>query len=122
MDLRGVIDTYFAAMRLGPDGAQDMLALFTENAVYVEPFTGQSEPAVGIDEIRDRLRVGWEAPLPEMELDVLEIEILGATARSRWECRSPALPDDMQGEDRYWFEDGKIARLEVILLHDPSER
>lgn len=111
-----LISTYFAAMRRGASAEEEMMALFAEDAVYIEPFTGSSEPAVGKLAVRARLRAGWEAPLEDLELDVLEVEVDGPSARTRWECRSSSLPGPIQGEDRYEIRDGKITRLEVRLL------
>ena len=118
MSDRELIDRYFAAMRRGAAAEEEMMALFADDAVYVEPFTDAAGPAVGREAVRARLRLGWEYPLPDMELDVLEVEIDGPVARSRWECRSPALPAPVHGEDRYEIRDGKITRLEVRLLDE----
>ena len=115
MTSRRVIETYFAAMRRGAAAEDELVGLFSETAVYVEPFSGEP-PAVGIDEIRSRLRQGWEEPLPEMELDVLEVEVDGKHSRSVWECRSPALPGPVRGEDSYEIVGGRITRLEVRIL------
>lgn len=115
-----VIDRYFAAMRRGAAAEDELLALFTDDAVYDEPFSGQ-EPAEGIDAIRHRLRNGWETPLPDLELDVIEVEVGASSARSRWECRSPGLPGPVQGEDRYEFRAGRLSRLEVRFLPDASD-
>ena len=114
MPAEGVIAQYFAAMRRGAEAEDELVALFHPDAVYTEPFITDT-PAVGIDEIRARFRKGWEQPLPDMELDVLSIEVDGPTARSRWECRSPALPGPVRGEDHYQIRDGRIARLDVTI-------
>lgn len=106
---------YYAAMRVGGEAEEQMMALFGDDAVFDEPFSGLDEPAVGRDEIRDRLRAGWASPLPDMQLDVLTVTIDGATARCTWECRSPAFPAPVRGEDRYEFRDGRISRLEVSI-------
>ncbi len=116
-DQHAVIDRYFAAMRRGPSAEDEMMALFTDDAVYDEPFSGQG-PAIGRDAIRQRLRLGWETPLPDLELDVIGLEIRGSTASARWECRSPGLPGPVTGEDRYEFQDGRINRLEVRFIDD----
>jgi ketosteroid isomerase-like protein len=116
MPYRDLIDRYFAAMRRGAAAEDEMMALFADDAVYIEPFTDVADPAVGKEAVRARLRRGWEHPLPDLELDVLEIEVDGQLARSRWECRSPALPGPVHGEDHYEIRDGKITRLEVRLL------
>lgn len=115
MEPEQIVDRYFAAMRRGAEAEEQMLALFAADAVYAEPFSGE-EPAEGIDAIRARLRQGWETPLPDMELDVLELEVTGGQARSVWECRSPGLPGPVRGEDRYEITDGRITRLDVRFL------
>lgn len=114
---RETVDRYFAAMRRGAVAEDDMLALFAVDAIYAEPFSGEA-PAAGIEAIGRRLRRGWEHPLPDLELDVLELEVSGGSARSRWECRSSGLPGPVQGEDRYQISDGRITRLEVRFLPD----
>ena len=102
-------------MRRGGDAETEMHALFTDDAVYDEPFSGADAPAVGIDAIRDRRREGWAEPLPDMELDVLSIEISGGRAVSRWECRSPVFPAPVRGTDEIEFRDGRIAALRVTI-------
>jgi hypothetical protein len=114
MDDADLIHRYFAAMRRGAEAEEEMMGLFADNATYVEPFTS-AEPAVGIEQIRNRLRAGWATPLPDLELDVLSLEVDGSTGRATWECRSPALPSPVRGEDLYEIHDGKIVRLEVRL-------
>lgn len=113
--LHEVVQAYFAAMRQGGQAEAEMLALFTHDAVYDEPFSGASEPAIGIDAIGDRLRAGWEHPLPDMELDVLTIDVSANQALSRWECRSPVFPAPVRGCDAYEFRDGRIASLRVTI-------
>ncbi len=115
MTVENVINRYFAAMRRGADGGRELFELFAEDAVYIEPFTGEG-PAVGIEAIRRRFALGWENDLPDLELDVLELQVEGPTASTRWECRSPGLPGPVQGEDRYEMADGLIVRLEVRIL------
>jgi hypothetical protein len=116
MNERDLVETYFAAMRRGAEAEDDMMALFADDAVYVEPFSGVERESVGRDAIRATLRDGWANPLPDMTIDVHEIEITATGARSRWTCTSPALPGPASGEDRYTIEDGKITRLEVRFL------
>lgn len=115
MDDRELVARYFEAMRRGSEAEDDLIALFHADAVYIEPFS-EDGPAVGLDAIRERFRRGWETPLPELELEVVEVAIEGFEARSRWECRSPALPAPVHGEDRYEIRDGLIVRLEVRML------
>lgn len=115
MSNRDLIERYFSAMRRGAAAEEDLVALFAEDAVYIEPFIGES-PARGIDEIRERFRLGWQEPLPDLELDVMSVDVDGQIGRSTWECRSPALPGPVRGEDVYEIRDGKIVSLEVRIL------
>lgn len=117
IDGEEVVRSYFLAMRRGADGGPELFDLFTDDAVYIEPFT-ELGPAVGIEAIRDRFRQGWEPGLNDMELDILSMEIDGTTASAKWECRSPSLPGPVRGVDDYELLDGKIARLEVRILDD----
>jgi len=110
-----LVHRYFGAMRRGAAGEAAMRDVLHPAVVYVEPFSGLGTPAIGREATLDRLRAGWAEPLPEMELDVLTVEVVGETARSTWECRSPALPGPVRGEDRYRFADGRIVSLEVVI-------
>ena len=112
-DEHEVVEAYFGAMRRGAAAEDEMMALFTDDAVYDEPFSGEAQPAVGAAAVRSRLRAGWAVPLPDMELDVLSVEVTGRRARSQWECRSSALPGPVRGTDEYEFRDGRIASLRV---------
>ena len=95
MDNKSLIERYFSAMRRGAHAEDELIELFADDAVYIEPFT-DTTPAVGVEQIRDRLRRGW-----------------GSEATARWVCRSPALPGPIEGVDRYRIEEGRITRLEV---------
>lgn len=114
-DQRELVDQYFAAMRRGAVAEQDLLALFTDDAIYDEPFSGLNTPARGRDEVRTRLSSGWQTPLPDLRLDVISVTIEGSTATSRWECRSSAFPAPVRGTDHYVFVGGKIAQLRVTI-------
>ena len=118
-DHRTSVDRYFSAMRRGAAAEDDLLALFADDAVYEEPFSGSSEPAVGRESIRARLRDGWETPLPELQLDVLSVQVDGHAARATWECRSTAFPAPVRGVDEYEFRGGLITRLVVRFTDRP---
>ncbi len=113
------IGRYFAAMRRGAAGEGDLMSLFAKDATYIEPFSGNPEPAIGHEQIRDRLRAGWDNPLPDLELDVLTMEIVASHAKSSWECRSSSFPQPVRGSDSYTFNAfGAIQRLEVRIDGD----
>jgi ketosteroid isomerase-like protein len=117
-DAATTVERYFAAMRQGRTAEVDMMALFSDDIVYVEPFSGDADPAVGKAAVLARLRRGWEAPLPDMELDVRSVDVQGATATSTWECRSSAFPAPVTGRDSYEFDgEGLISRLHVEIVN-----
>lgn len=118
---RDVIERYFAAMRRGAAAEGDMMALFADDAVYVEPFTGETEPWVGKEAVRTALRRGWAQPLPDLELEVRRIDISGSEATAEWVCTSPALPGPVTGKDEYTIADGKITRLVVQIVGSPPD-
>lgn len=115
---RDLIERYFTAMRRGATAEEDMMALFSEDAVYVEPFTGEGRPWIGKESVRAALRRGWEEPLPDIELVVNRIDIRDGEATADWVCTSPALPGPITGRDNYTIADGKITRLEVRIVDD----
>ena len=117
---RALIERYFAAMRRGAAAEDELMDLFGDDSVYVEPFTGEEEPWVGKDAIRQALRKGWETPLPDLELTVERIEIRDGKAVADWVCTSPALPGPIEGRDRYTIVNGKIVRLEVAIRDEPT--
>ena len=117
---RDLIERYFAAMRRGAAAEEEMMALFADDAVYIEPFTGEAAPWVGKESVRAALRRGWEQPLPDLELAVRRIEIRDGGATAEWVCTSPALPGPVVGHDEYTISDGKIVRLEVKIADQES--
>ncbi len=117
---RDLIERYFAAMRRGAAAEEEMMELFSEDVVYIEPFTGEAEPWVGKDAVRTALRQGWEQPLPDLELEVRRIDISGSQATADWVCTSPALPGPVAGKDEYTIVAGKITRLVVRLVAAPD--
>lgn len=119
-DNRTVVERYFSAMRRGASAEGDMMDLFADDAVYIEPFTGDGTPWIGKGPILEALRRGWEEPLPDMELLVERVEIREGGASSTWICRSPALPAPVHGRDEYTIAGGKITRLEVRIVDPPS--
>lgn len=116
MSADDLLAEYYAAMRIGADAEEQMMALFTPDAVYSDPFGESAEPVVGVAAIRERLRAGWSFNPPDLELEVLTVDIDGDRASSTWECRSESFPGPMRGRDEYRFRDGRIAELHVRLV------
>jgi hypothetical protein len=56
------LERYFAAMRAGPDGIEDLVAPFTDDAEYIEPFSGQARVHRGRVAIEAMLRQSQANP------------------------------------------------------------
>jgi len=120
MEHEELVLQYYAAMRRGLGAEADMLALFTDDAVYSDPFGPDEEIAIGRAAIGDRLHNGWQHRPPDLEIDVLTVNVEGDRADSTWECRSTVFGDPVRGHDEYRFREGRIAELHVRLDHgDP---
>lgn len=116
---RIVVDRYFQAMRAGSAAEEDLMALFRDDAVYTEPFTGRSRTHQGLDAIRRCFREAWLSPPEDLELRVDRVDLDGERVEARWTCTSPVFPAPVKGRDAYLIQDGKIARLEVTLVGAP---
>jgi hypothetical protein len=112
---RKTVESLFKAMQMGPPGEDAMMALFDENAVFIEPFSGQVQTHTGKGAIRASFRQMWQDPLPDLRLSLDQVELDGDTLRAEWTCVSPALPAPMRGFDLFRIRAGKILRLEIIV-------
>ena len=111
-----IIGRFFTAMQAGAASEAQMMALFAEDAVYVEPFTGKPATHAGKRAIRAALEVGWRHPLPEMTIDIDTVEVDGDRVTASWTCRSPSLPGGFgHGVNVFHLRDGMITRLETRL-------
>lgn len=87
-----LVERYFRAMQRGPEGEEELVALFAEDAVYVEPFSGDQAPHVGRAEIQAWLHASWDHSPPELTLRVDRVRVDGDQVEAAWTCTSPALP------------------------------
>jgi ketosteroid isomerase-like protein len=108
-----LVERYFRAMQRGQEGEEELVALFAEDAVYVEPFSDEQAPHVGRAEIQVWLHASWDRSPPELTLRVDRVRVDGDLVEADWTCTSPALPAPIEGVDRYTIRDGRIARLET---------
>lgn len=105
-------------MQRGPEGEDELVALFAEDAVYIEPFSGQQH--VGRDAIRGWLRASWRDQPPGIRLTVERLEVLEQVVEVSWSCESDAFARPARGRDRFTIHDGQIARLESRLTESPE--
>ncbi|MEZ4321647.1 MAG: nuclear transport factor 2 family protein [Myxococcota bacterium] len=116
-----LVQRYYDAMRAGPDGHEALVALFAEDAVYVEPFSGVSRTHRGHAGIREMLRTSQADAPPDLVLMVHRIEVDADGVIADWSCASPVFPVPVHGTDRYVLVNGRIARLETRFQGDPPE-
>jgi hypothetical protein len=116
------IANFFTAMQAGRTAAADLEAAFAEDALYIEPFTGEVRRHTGRAAILKAMALGWEMPLPDMRIRIDHAETRGVEIRVRWTCTSPGLPGGKgSGINRFRMRpDGLIAELETTLLTESA--
>lgn len=117
-----VIENSSRAMQLGPLGEATILSLFTDDAVWVEPYTGRRRTHEGKEAIRAALRQMWLQPSPPgFAISTDRIHAEGTDVRVDWTCRSEAIPLLMRGYSLYTISaDNRIARLELFITEAPG--
>ena len=116
---RATVEGYYQAMRLGAAGATTLARLFTEDAVYIEPFSGGDggpRTHTGRNVIAEFFRDSMNHRPPDMVVTMNRIDAEGQRVRAEWTCTASVLAEPMRGVDLYTLRDGKIARLETTLL------
>jgi ketosteroid isomerase-like protein len=117
---RATVEGYFAWMQAGPRGLEDLVGLFEDDAVYVEPFTGQPQAHTGKAEIRAFFERALQQDLAKARLTLDRLDIDGSRLRSEWTCELPMMPGPMRGFDLLSMRDGRIVRLETTVTEFPS--
>jgi ketosteroid isomerase-like protein len=118
---RELIERYFRAMRTGSIASDEILDLFAEDAVYVEPFSGAPMEHVGKQDIRRSFVESRKQTPPDMTLTLDELNVERDCIRSVWTCMSPAFPQSMRGQDVWTIRDGMIHRLETSFVEGEAE-
>ncbi len=115
MTERGLVETYYRAMEAGSREAMD--ALFTDDAVYLEPFSkgGEMTTHAGRSEIVGWLNASFEAGNKGVTITLDRLDVDGDSIVAEWTCVGPMLPGPMKGHDRYTVRERRIARLETRL-------
>jgi SnoaL-like domain len=110
------ITNFLTAMQAGRVGGEAMAALFSPNAIYVEPFSGEVQRHEGRDAIMIAMSRGWDEPLPNMRIAIEKADTKGDVIKIQWTCFSPALAGGKgKGTNIYRMKDGLIVELETIL-------
>jgi hypothetical protein len=116
---RSTVERYLAAMQAGANSLDDLIGLFDDQAVYVEPFTGQPQVHTGKAEIRAFFQQALESNMKGARLTLDRLDIDGGRLRSEWTCQLPIFTKPMRGFDLLSLVDGRIVRLETTVTEFP---
>jgi ketosteroid isomerase-like protein len=119
---RTIVERYLAAMQAGQTGLDDLVGLFSDDAVYVEPFGGQPQVHSGKSEIRAFFAVALAQHLHGVRLTLDRLDIDGGRLRSEWTCHLPMFGAPMRGFDLLTLQDGRIVHLETTVTEFPPIR
>jgi SnoaL-like domain len=116
MNLPTTIANFMTAMQAGKAGRATLEAVFTEDAVYIEPFSGTVMRHEGRPDVIAAIAKGWESPLPDVHIRIDHVAARAADILLSWTCFSPALPGGQGlGTNRYIMREDRIALLETTL-------
>lgn len=121
MNDHDIVEHYFQAMRTGAIANDEILDLFADDAVYVEPFSGVRLVHVGKDAIRQSFVESQVNAPPDMTLTLDQVDVECNRIRSVWTCTSPAFAHPMRGQDLWTIRGGKIYQLETSFLQMDSD-
>lgn len=115
------VSNFFLAMQAGKAGADRLRACFAPDAVYEEPFTGETRRHQGQDAIMSAMSLGWEPkPMPDMHIRIDQVTTKSGAVLVNWTCFSPAIPGGKgAGQNRYILKDGLIEEL-ITTLEGPE--
>lgn len=117
---RALVERYLALMQAGPKNIDDLVALFDEEAIYIEPFAGQPQTHSGKAAIRAFYEVALAQHLNGVRLTLDRLDIDEGRLRSEWTCHLSGMPTPMRGFDLLDLRDGRIVRLETTVTEFPT--
>jgi ketosteroid isomerase-like protein len=110
------VSNFFLSMQAGKPGAAALEACFAEDAVYEEPFTGETRRHEGRAAIIKTMALGWEMPMLDTRIEVLGAQVVDGEVQVDWACYSPSIPGGRgSGKNRFTLKDGVITRLITTL-------
>jgi len=118
---RQVIQQMSEAMQAGEPAKETLVGLFTEDAVFIEPFSGAPQTHNGIEAIRARTYEMVQQPRPpDFTLKVDQVTTEDGELVAYWTCTSAAMPGPMKGRDQLKIREGRIAFLKIEILAMPG--
>ncbi len=117
-----VIEDSARAMQAGPAGEAAIMSMFTDDAVWVEPYTGQRRTHSGKEAIRGALKEMWTRPSPPgFAISTDRIDAEGRNIKVQWTCSCTGFPNMMRGYSLYTVgAANKIERLELFITEAPA--
>jgi hypothetical protein len=110
------ISNFFLAMQAGEVGAGALEACFAEEAIYEEPFTGESRTHKGRAAIMQAMAIGWELPVANARISIDKVAAADGEVLIDWTCVSPSLPGGQgSGLNRFVLRNGLIESLITTL-------
>ena len=119
---RKIVEDLCRAMQTGPSAFAELLALFADDGVLVEPFTGRMQTHTGKQAIRASLEQMAQNRAPDLTLTLDRVDMDGSAVRAEWTCTSKVMPGPMRGYDLFTIRSGKISRLEIVITEMPAMR
>lgn len=113
------ITNFFLAMQAGPHGLDLLRSMFAEDATYSEPFSGQSEPHRGAEDIVAAFSASRSDAFDDAVINLGTVEVDGETITVRWTCISQAIPGGRgSGTNVFQLKNGLIVSLVTTLDMD----
>lgn len=113
------ITNFFLAMQAGPSGLGLLMELFTDDAVYEEPFSGQSGPHRGPKAIAAAFNASRSDAFNDAVITLGDVAVLDEVISVNWTCISEAIPGGRgSGKNEFQIRDGKICSLKTTLDMD----
>lgn len=110
------ITNFFLAMQSGPHGLELLGTLFTDDAEYSEPFSGQTAPHKGREAILRAFDSSRSDAFDDAVITLSTVTVEGDTITVGWTCISQAIPGGRgSGTNVFLMADGKIASLTTTL-------
>jgi len=107
-------------MQRGADGEDALLALFHDDAEYIESFGGQRCEHHGRQAIRAWFQSSWAHQPPDIAISIERVDVDGEAVRAEWICDSSVFATPTRGVDTYVVRDGLIIRLETVVTDHPT--
>lgn len=110
------ITNFFLAMQAGPSGLALLQEMFTDDATYVEPFSGQTGAHQGPKAIAAAFAASRSDAFDDAVITLGDVAVKDDTVTVGWTCISAAIPGGQgSGTNVFHIRDGRICSLTTTL-------